>query len=122
MVTACAAARSPSDALTSLRAAGCDIGALAHAASRIGRSAARAHFTRAHPTPREQSLLEAPSPRRFPMNRLALPLSAIAIAVLAGCAAESRVAPAPAPVIVQPAPAAAAVIAPPATTATAPTV
>ena len=56
------------------------------------------------------------------MNRLALPLSAIAIAVLAGCAAESRVAPAPAPVVVQPAPAAAAVIAPPATTAAAPTV
>ena len=56
------------------------------------------------------------------MNRLVFPLSAIAIAVLAGCAAESRVAPAPAPVIVQPAPAAAAVIAPPATTAAAPTV
>ena len=55
------------------------------------------------------------------MNRLALPLSAIAIAVLAGCASESRVAPAPAPVVVQPA-APAAVITAPATTAAAPTV
>ena len=57
------------------------------------------------------------------MSKLAVPLSAIAIAVLAGCAAESRVAPAPAPVVVQPAPPAAAVVTAPATTtATAPTV
>ncbi|MBV9189631.1 MAG: hypothetical protein JOZ85_04055 [Betaproteobacteria bacterium] len=56
------------------------------------------------------------------MNRLALPLSAIAIAILAGCAAESRVAPAPAPVTVTPAPAAAVVTAPATTTAAAPTV
>ena len=55
------------------------------------------------------------------MNKLVLPLSAIAVAVLAGCASESRVAPAPAPVVVQPA-APAAVITAPATTATAPTV
>ena len=56
------------------------------------------------------------------MSKLVLPLSAIAIAVLAGCASESRVAPAPAPVVVQPAPAAAVVTAPATTTATAPTV
>ena len=56
------------------------------------------------------------------MIKLSFPLSVIAIAVLAGCASESRVAPAPAPVVVQPAPAAAAVITPPATTAAAPTV
>ena len=56
------------------------------------------------------------------MSKLALPLSAIAIAILAGCAAESRVAPAPAPVTVQPAPPAAAVVTAPAPTAAAPTV
>ena len=56
------------------------------------------------------------------MSKLVLPLSAITLAILAGCAAESRVAPAPAPVIVQPAPPVAAVVTPPATTAAAPTV
>ena len=57
------------------------------------------------------------------MTRLVLPLSAIAIAILAGCAAESRVAPAPAPVTIQPSPPAAAVVTAPATTtAAAPTV
>lgn len=64
------------------------------------------------------------------MSKLVLPLSAITLAILAGCAAESRVAPAPAPVVVQPAapaavvtaPAAPVVTAPAATTATAPTV
>ena len=57
------------------------------------------------------------------MSKLTLPLSLIAIAVLAGCETESRVAPAPAPVVVQPAPAAAAVVTVPATTtAAAPTV
>ena len=57
------------------------------------------------------------------MNKLTFPLSAITIAILAGCAAESRVAPAPAPVVVQPAtPTAAVVTAPATTTAAAPTV
>ena len=56
------------------------------------------------------------------MSKLVLPLSAITLAILAGCAAESRVAPAPAPVIVQPAPPVATVVTPPATTAAAPTV
>lgn len=57
------------------------------------------------------------------MRKFNLPLSAITLAILAGCAAESRVAPAPAPVVVQPQPAAAAVVTPPATTtAAAPTV
>jgi len=56
------------------------------------------------------------------MSKLALPLSAITFAILAGCAAESRVAPAPAPVVVQPQPPAAAVVTAPATTAAAPTV
>jgi hypothetical protein len=56
------------------------------------------------------------------MNKLTLPLSLIAIAALAGCETESRVAPAPAPVVVQPAPAAATVVTPPATTAAAPAV
>ena len=56
------------------------------------------------------------------MSRLVLPLSAITLAILAGCATESRVAPAPAPVVVQPAPPAAAVVTAPATTAAAPTV
>ena len=55
------------------------------------------------------------------MSKLALPLSALSLAILAGCAAESRVAPAPAPVTVQPA-APAAVVTAPATTAAAPTV
>ena len=45
------------------------------------------------------------------MNRIPLALSAVALAVLAGCATEHRVAPAPAPVVVNPAPA--AVIVPP---------
>ena len=56
------------------------------------------------------------------MSKLVLPLSAITLAILASCAAESRVAPAPAPVIVQPAPPVATVVTPPATTAAAPTV
>ena len=57
------------------------------------------------------------------MRKFTLPLSAITLAILAGCAAESRVAPAPAPVVVQPQPAAAAVVTAPATTtAAAPTV
>lgn len=57
------------------------------------------------------------------MPKLTLPLSAITLAILAGCATESRVAPAPAPVVVQPQPAAAAVVTAPATTtAAAPTV
>lgn len=57
------------------------------------------------------------------MSRLILPLSAITLAILAGCATESRVAPAPAPVVVQPQPAAAAIVTAPATTtAAAPTV
>lgn len=57
------------------------------------------------------------------MRKLTLPLSAITVAILAGCATESRVAPAPAPVVVQPQPAAAAVVTAPATTtAAAPTV
>lgn len=38
------------------------------------------------------------------MNRTPLILSSIAVAVLAACAAESRIAPAPAPVVVAPAP------------------
>jgi len=56
------------------------------------------------------------------MSKLVFPLSAITLAILAGCATESRVAPAPAPVVVQPAPAPAAVVTAPATTAAAPTV
>lgn len=57
------------------------------------------------------------------MSKFSLPLSAITIALLAGCAAESRVAPAPAPVVVQPSqPTAAVVTAPATTTAAAPTV
>jgi len=56
------------------------------------------------------------------MRKLVFPLSAITLAILAGCATESRVAPAPAPVVVQPAPAPAAVVTAPATTAAAPTV
>ena len=45
------------------------------------------------------------------MSRLAFTLSVVT-AVLAGCATEHKVAPAPAPVVVQPAPTAAAVIVP----------
>ena len=45
------------------------------------------------------------------MNRIPLALSAVALAVLAGCATEHPVAPAPAPVVVNPAPA--AVVVPP---------
>src|SRR5207237_1212807 len=124
MVAACAAARSPTEALTSLREAGArEAGVLAQAAARTRRAqAARARFTAAHPTPRERSLLFASSPKETSMSKLVLPLSAITLAILAGCAAESRVAPAPAPVVVQPAPPVAAVVTPPATTATAPTV
>jgi hypothetical protein len=46
------------------------------------------------------------------MSKLPFTLSAIALAALAGCATESRVAPAPAPVVVQPAPPAGAVVVP----------
>jgi hypothetical protein len=48
------------------------------------------------------------------MSRLAFTLS-VATAVLAGCATEHKVAPAPAPVVVQPAPTAGAVVVPPQT-------
>jgi len=41
------------------------------------------------------------------MSRLPFVLSSIAVAILAGCAAEHRVTPAPAPVVVAPAPVAA---------------
>ena len=51
------------------------------------------------------------------MSKLGYTVYLAAIAVLAGCATESRVAPAPAPVVVQPQPPAAAVVVPPATTA-----
>ena len=54
------------------------------------------------------------------MSKLTFPLSLIAIAVLAGCETESRVAPAPAPVVVQPSPPVAAVVSPPATVVTPP--
>src|SRR2546423_6674019 len=47
-----------------------------------------------------------------PMSKLPFTLSAVALAALAGCATESRVAPAPAPVVVQPAPSAGAVVVP----------
>ena len=57
------------------------------------------------------------------MSKLALPLSVLTLAILTGCAAESRVAPAPAPVVVQPAAPAAAVVTPPAApVASAPTI
>ena len=59
------------------------------------------------------------------MSKLAFPLSLVATALLAACAAEHRVAPAPAPVVVQPSPPAAAVVVPPAVSvpsAAAPTV
>ena len=46
------------------------------------------------------------------MSKLPFTLSAVALAALAGCATESRVAPAPAPVVVQPAPSAGAVVVP----------
>ncbi|MBW8904498.1 MAG: hypothetical protein JF611_02260, partial [Betaproteobacteria bacterium] len=46
------------------------------------------------------------------MSKLPYTLSAIALAALAGCATESKVAPAPAPVVVQPAPQAGAVVVP----------
>src|SRR6185312_8584925 len=41
--------------------------------------------------------------RRYSMNRLPLILSSIAVAILAGCATESRVTSAPAPVAAAPA-------------------
>ena len=44
------------------------------------------------------------------MSKLPCTLSLAAAAILAGCATEHRVAPAPAPVVVQPAPAAAVVV------------
>ena len=46
------------------------------------------------------------------MSKLPFTLSAVALAALTGCATESRVAPAPAPVVVQPAPPAAVVVPP----------
>src|SRR4051812_49779580 len=46
------------------------------------------------------------------MSKLPYTLSVIALAALAGCATESKVAPAPAPVVVQPAPQAGAVVVP----------
>src|SRR2546426_5869564 len=51
------------------------------------------------------------------MSKLPLPLSLTAAAILAGCATESKVAPAPAPVVVAPAAPAAAVVVPPSTAA-----
>jgi hypothetical protein len=58
------------------------------------------------------------------MNRLALTLPIAALAVLAGCATEHKVAPAPAPVVVSPAPVTSGgtVVVPPQTTNTAPIV
>jgi hypothetical protein len=44
------------------------------------------------------------------MSKLPFTLSAIVLAALAGCASESKVAPAPAPVVVQPAPQPAVVV------------
>jgi len=46
------------------------------------------------------------------MSKLPLALSLTAVAILAACATEHRVAPAPAPVVVAPAPPAAAVVVP----------
>ena len=46
------------------------------------------------------------------MSKLPFTLSAIALVALAGCASESKVAPAPAPVVVQPAPQAGTVVVP----------
>jgi hypothetical protein len=46
------------------------------------------------------------------MSKLPFALSLTAVAILAGCATEHKVAPAPAPVVVAPAPAAAVVVAP----------
>ena len=54
------------------------------------------------------------------MNSLRLTFSLTALAVLAACATEHRVAPAPAPVVVQPAPTAGAVVVPSAPVVTAP--
>src|SRR5437016_10064352 len=51
------------------------------------------------------------------MSRLPFTLSLAAAAILAGCATESKVAPAPAPVVVAPAAPAAAVVVPPSTAA-----
>src|SRR5213596_2683497 len=51
------------------------------------------------------------------MSKLPFTLSLAAAAILAGCATESRVAPAPAPVVVSPAAPAAAVVVPPSTAA-----
>ena len=59
------------------------------------------------------------------MSKLPLSFSLIAVALLAACAAEHKVAPAPAPIVVQPAPTAGAVVVPPsspAPSASAPTV
>ncbi|HEY3078011.1 MAG TPA: hypothetical protein VGJ74_22785 [Burkholderiales bacterium] len=55
------------------------------------------------------------------MSKLPLTLSLTAVAILAACATEHKVAPAPAPVVVAPAAPAAAVVVPP-STAAAPTV
>lgn len=52
------------------------------------------------------------------MSNIRLTLSLTALAVLAACATEHKVAPAPAPVVVQPAPTAGAVVVPPASTVT----
>lgn len=46
------------------------------------------------------------------MSKLPFTLSAVALAALAGCATESRVAPAPAPVVIQQQPAPPVVVAP----------
>ena len=54
------------------------------------------------------------------MSNVRLTLSLTALAVLAACSTESKVAPAPAPVVVQPAPTAGAVVVPPAATVTTP--
>jgi len=55
------------------------------------------------------------------MSKLPFTLSLAAAAILAGCATESKVAPAPAPVVIAPAAPAAAVVVPP-STASAPVV
>jgi hypothetical protein len=55
------------------------------------------------------------------MSNIRLTLSLTALAVLAACTTESKVAPAPAPVVVQPAPAAGAVVVPSAPIVTTPT-
>jgi hypothetical protein len=56
------------------------------------------------------------------MVRTAIPLSVIALAVLAGCATEAPVQPAPAPVVVTPTPAPVVVAPPAAPSASAPVV